>query len=362
MKKLKTTTFLFVLMPTLLFFTACGSKDQEPKNIGGPAVAVTVTKVRSGANGQFLSASGKVAASNSANLGTRMMGYVDKMYVTVGDEVRKGQLLISINNADLRAKAAQADANITKATAAFGNAQKDYERYKNLHRQNSATQKELDDMTSRFEMASAALEAAKQMKNEVNAQFNYAHIRAPFSGVITNTFIDEGDMANPGMTLLGLEAPGQYEVTALVPESEISRIAPNSSVNVVVKSIGETLRGTVAEISTSAKNTGGQYVVKVALEAAGANVLSGMFATVQFPVAGQAKTAPVLIPSEAIITKGQLSGVYTVSQSDTAILRWLRLGRAYGDQVEVLSGLGPEETYIVAAEGKLYNGAKIRVQ
>ena len=70
----------------------------------------------------------------------------------------------------------------------------------------------------------------------------------------------------------------------------------------------------------------------------------------------------VLIPNKALITNGQLSGIYTVSQSNTAILRWLRLGRNYGNQVEVLSGLSTDETYIVSAGGKLYNGAKISIQ
>jgi multidrug efflux pump subunit AcrA (membrane-fusion protein) len=66
-----------------------------------------------------------------------------------------------------------------------------------LFAQQSASQKELDDMTSRYEMAKAALEGAKQMRNEVQAQFSYANITAPFAGVVTNTFVKEGDMANP---------------------------------------------------------------------------------------------------------------------------------------------------------------------
>ena len=87
-----------------------------------------------------------------------------------------------------------------------------------------------------------------------------------------------------------------------------------------------------------------------------------MFTTVQFPVERKAETSTVLIPKAAIVNNGQLSGVYTVSQSNTAILRWLRLGRAFGNEVEVLSGLNANESYIVSAEGKLYNGAKINIQ
>jgi hypothetical protein len=102
--------------------------------------------------------------------------------------------------------------------------------------------------------------------------------------------------------------------------------------------------------------------VKIDLDKTEAKILSGMFTTVQFPIERKAKTALVLIPTEAIVTNGQLSGIYTVSESNTAILRWLRLGRTFGNQVEVLSGLNADEAYIVSAEGKLFNGAKISVQ
>ena len=121
--------------------------------------------------------------------------------------------------------------------------------------------------------------------------------------------------------------------------------------------------GTVAEVSTSASNTGGQYLVKVALEDTEADLKSGMYATVRFPVEKQENTSEaVMIPAEAIVTRGDLKGVYTVSQQNTAMLRWLRLGRTYGDRVEVLSGLNPDEAYIVSADGKLFNGAKVSVK
>ena len=124
----------------------------------------------------------------------------------------------------------------------------------------------------------------------------------------------------------------------------------------------QTLKGKVSEVSTSSKNTGGQYLVKIYLDKTDANILSGMFTTVQFPIERKAKSELVLIPTEAIVTNGQLSGIYTVSQSNTALLRWLRLGRTFGNQIEVLSGLNSDEAYIVSAEGKLFNGAKITIQ
>ncbi|MDB9754885.1 efflux RND transporter periplasmic adaptor subunit [Winogradskyella sp.] len=359
---MKKYLYLLTITTASLFLISCGSEDKKLVADNLPAIAVKISQVKTNGNNPFLSVSGKIQASNSAELSTRLMGYVNKVHVNVGDKVKKGQLLVSINNIDLQAKRAQVNAAITEANVAYTNAQKDYNRFKNLFADYSASQKELDDMTANYEMAKARLESANQIKNEINAQFAYSNITAPFSGTVTGKNVNAGNMANPGIPLISIESPGHFEVMALVPETEIADIKNGSSVAVLVKSINKTIKGKVVEVSTSAKNTGGQYLVKIELEKTDANILSGMFTTVQFPVERKATSTLVLIPVDAIITKGQLSGVYTVSQSNTALLRWLRLGRIFGDQVEVLSGLNADETYIVSAKGKLFNGAKVSIQ
>ena len=199
------------------------------------------------------------------------------------------------------------------------------------------------------------------MKNQVNAQLSYSNITAPFKGVITGKFINKGDMATPGMPLISMETPGSFQVMAMVPESQISEITENTAVNVLVKSLNELIKGKVTEISSSAKNTGGQYLAKIMLDKTDAKILSGMFATVQFPIENS-ETAVILIPTSAIVTNGSLKGIYTVSEQNTAILRWLRFGAVQGDQIEVLSGLKADEPYIVSAEGKLENGVKVTIQ
>ena len=344
------------------FLMNCGGDKKESVINHQTPVSVKVSSVQGDSNTPFLTASGKIQAVNSANLSTRMMGFVDKIYVNVGDKVSKDQMLLSINNTDLQAKLAQVNASITEATAAYNNVKKDYERFQNLFNENSASQKELDDMMAQFEMAKARLEAANQMKNEVNAQFAYVNIRAPFSGIVTNKFIEAGDMANPGMPLIAVESPGEFEVIAMVPETEISQVKKGEKVDVTVKSLDKMLSGIVAEVSISAKNTGGQYLVKIALDKTDAAILSGMYVTVKFPVEKQVKSQVVLIPANAIVESGQLKGVYVLGENNTALLRWLRLGRTFGNEVEVLSGLSADETYVVSSEGRLFNGAKISVQ
>lgn len=354
-----------VIVSTAIFLTNCSGETKETTN-NQAAIPVKVSTPSGDSGSPFVTASGKIEAENSANLSTRMMGYVTKLNVKVGQQVKAGQLLVTVNSTDLQAKKAQVDASILQAEAAYRNAKKDYDRFVNLFAQQSASQKELDDMTARYEMAKAGLEAARQMRNEVLAQFSYSNITAPFSGVVTNTFVKEGDMANPGMPLVSVEGTGVLQVTAMVAESDITAIKNGMPVKVLVKSTNQQVNGKVSEVSLSAKNTGGQYLVKIALDKTDAKILSGMFVNVHFPVEKTAtKTTGsdiITVPQSALVQQGQLVGVYTVGTGNTAILRWLRIGKTFGDEVEVLSGLSANESYILSAQGKLYNGAKVSIQ
>lgn len=353
-----------ILSISAVLLTSCGKDKKEPIK-EEPAIAVKVSGVSENNKGAFITASGKIEAENSANLSTRMMGYVTKVHVIVGQKVAAGQLLVSINNTDLQAKKAQVDASILQATAGYNNAKKDYDRFVALFKQQSASQKELDDMTARYEMAKAGLEGAKQMRNEVMAQFSYSNITAPFSGTVTSTFVKEGDMANPGMPLVSVEGVSKLQVTAMVSENDINAIKKGMAVKVLVKSSDVTLTGKVSEVSLSATNTGGQYLVKINLDKTDKSILSGMFVNVQFPVENKVqvtKSEVLLVPESALVKQGQLTGIYTIGTGNVAILRWLRTGKTFGNQVEVLSGLSASEQYIVSADGKLYNGAKVSIQ
>lgn len=360
MKKIQIIT----VFSTLLLLAACG---QDTKKITTEAaIPVTVSGELITSNKDYVAASGKIEAVSSANVSTRMMGYVTKVHVKMGQRVATGQLLVSINNTDLQAKKAQVEASILQANAAFQNAKKDYERFQNLFQQQSASQKELDDMTSRYEMAKAGLEGAKQMRNEVMAQFNYANITAPFEGEVTGTFVKEGDMANPGMPLVSVEGGKALQITAMVAENVIAQIYQGMNATVQVKSLNKTVTGKVTEVSASAKNTGGQYLVKINLNSQDASLKSGMFVHVQFPVTSkktiQTQTQSVVVPDSALVHQGQLIGIYTVSDQKRAVLRWIRVGKTFGNQVEVLSGLTADEPYIISAQGRLYNGVPVTVQ
>lgn len=360
MKKIITSIAFLSLIG---FVTSC-SKSEEKTATELPAISVTINQTAGSNSGKYVTASGKIEAENSANISTRMMGYVTSVKVKTGQKVSKGQLLATISSTDLQAKKAQAEAGVNQATAFYNSAKRDYDRFVVLFSQKSASQKEMDDMTTHFEMAKAGLETAKQMKNEVMAQFSYTNITAPFSGVVTGTFVKEGDMANPGMPIVSVEGESKLQAVVMVSESEISNIKNGMTTDVNIKSLDKTVKGKVTEVSTSARNTGGQYIVKIDLDKT-ENVLSGMFVNVVFPIEKQAEKTQnnlVLIPQEAVITQGQLRGIYVVNDDNTAILRWLRLGKTYGNDIEVLSGLASGEKYVLKADGRLFNGVKVSVQ
>lgn len=360
MKKIITS----IAFLSLIGFVMSCSKSEEKTATKLPAISVTINETVGSNSGKYVTSSGKIEAENSANISTRMMGYVTSVKVKTGQKVSKGQLLATISNTDLQAKKAQAEAGITQATAVYNSAKRDYDRFVVLFSQKSASQKEMDDMTTHFEMAKAGLETAKQMKNEVMAQFSYTNITAPFSGTVTGTFVKEGDMANPGMPIVSVEGASKLQAVVMVSESEISNIKNGMTTDVNIKSLDKTVKGKVAEVSTSARNTGGQYIVKIDLDKT-ENVLSGMFVNAVFPIEKQAEKTQnnlVLIPQEAVITQGQLKGIYVVNDDNTAILRWLRLGKIYGNDIEVLSGLTSGEKYVLKADGRLFNGVKVSVQ
>ena len=361
MNILKTGIFL----SAIAVLGSCSSDKNEIKDNAKPIEVKLSNSATTDALG-YAGASGKLVAKNSVNVSTRMMGYITSLRADVGDFVSAGQGLVSINNTDIQAKGGQANAQIAQAQANFNIAQKDFQRFQNLYNNQSASQKELDDMRARYEMAKANLDGARMMKNEVNSQYRYTNITAPISGVITAKYANQGDLANPGMPILTIESSGNLQAQVLVSEQDITLIKSGMPVKVLMKSTNNEVTGTVDEISRSATNTGGQYLVKINVPQS-RDYLPGMFVNVVFPFkrsgsVNQDFQESVTVPKSALVENGQLTGIYTVSSANTAMLRWIKTGKTLGDQVEILSGLNSKEPYIVSANGKLFNGAKVQVK
>lgn len=356
--------FLIIALITLggLSLQSCGgeSKAKEAKKVE-VSVAVEIAKLTNQA--ELMSFSGKVEAETHSNLSTRIMGQIAKINVETGQKVNVGQVLVEIHAEDIHAKKAQIKANKLEAEAAYSNAKKDYDRYTILFEQKSASQKELDDITTQFNMTKARLEAVREMGVEVEEMLRYTSIRAPYNGVITKKYMNAGDLASPGMPLVAIEKQDGFKVMARIPEKEILKIKKNDLVLVQINALGnEKISAIVAEVNPSSQYTGNQFEAKIILKPTSeqkSRLYSGMYANVLIEKGGMPS---IMIPKNVLIHKGQLTGIYTVSQSGTAMLRWVRLGKTMGDKVEILSGLSDGEKYITSFKGKIWDGAIVTIQ
>lgn len=348
----------------LLSVVSCGGHEDPKQEAVIAPVLVTLSSPENQA-GEGIRVSGRIESRQTAQVSTRIMGTITRLFVKVGDPVRKGQTLATISSQDIQAKRAQTLASIAEAEAHLRNAQKDYDRFTNLYNKQSASAKELDNVTLQYKAAKSRLEAAQQMKNEVNAMMAYSTLTAPFDGVVTLRSADEGDMANPGMPVVTIEQTGELVVSATVSESDIPFLKKGDKARVDIRSQGKIITAQIVETNPSSQFTGGQYQVKLSLAKADRkDLFPGMYVDVIFSPGERRRTASetVLVPSSSLVKKDQLTGIYTISSQQTALLRWIRVGKTYGDKVEVLSGLSPSDTYVVHAESPLYNGTPVRTK
>lgn len=360
MKRVNYISILVVLFVGLL--SACSSSEKkkvENEKIVPVVVATPLTDNRAG-----IEVSGQIEAGQTAMISTRVMGTITSVKVKPGDLVKQGQLLATIANDDMQAKRAQVEASIAEAEAAAAVATKDLERFTQLYNSQSASAKELENVKLQHRSVLSKLESARQMRNEVQAMLAYTQIKAPFTGVITQKFAEMGSMANPGMPIFALEQTNSFQALVSVPETDVMGVKPNAEAIVTVKTTGATFTGTISEVSPSSQFTGGQYMAKVAIpDSETKNLKAGMYVNVFIPRTGEeAASSPSLtIPLESVIKKEDLTGVYVVGMDSIVSLRWIRLGKTNGNRVEVLSGLNKEEIFVVKAEGRVYNGAKVSV-
>lgn len=358
-------SYLFSILTAASFMQSCTNSDQASSQINAEPVVVTTALPQTITDRQF-SISGKVESLQKAEISTRMMGYINRINVKVGDKVSKGQLLAVIESSDIQAREAQAEAMLLEAEAAQANAQKDFDRFTSLHQQKSASDKELENVKLQYLSAMAHVEAARQMRNEAVAMKTYTNITAPFAGAIAQKYADAGAIANPGMPILSIEGNNGFQITASVPESEIASLDKNHQVEVIIPSANQSFRAVISEISHSSLQSGGQYLVRVNVPASiSNNILSGQYATLVMtaPISNTSEnTASVRVPLASIVKNDQLTGLYTISTANTALLRWVRLGKQFGDKVEVISGLAANESFILSADSKLWNGAPVAVR
>jgi RND family efflux transporter MFP subunit len=347
---------LFIILSVASVIVSCGdSGEKRPQKAAITVDVINVQPVEQLAEHQF---SGKVIADDKLTLSTKIIGQVEQILVKEGDKVHKGQLLVKIKDSGLEAKKSTAEASVRSAKLHMENTIKNYNRINTLVEKGSATQKELEDIDAAKEEAIARYNEALYNLEEINDFISYANLTSPLNGFVSKKMVNVGDMAKPGFPLLALESVDELKIEIDVPEFEISKFELNDHVTITVDAVDLANIDGVVERIIPSSSFSGQYKVIVAFNKSFSSLKSGMFAKVYLM---KDIESILLISKKSVIKKGQLTGVYTVNQQNEAMLRWVRIGKEYGDSVEILSGLTQGEQLIVSSESKLADGINIKI-
>lgn len=318
----------------------------------------------------WIEAVGTVRAAQTSQLASQIMGNIVAILAHEGERVEAGQVLLMIDDTQLRAAVEQATAaqfaaqkDVSAAESELGLAQTTLKRYQQLYEKKSVSPQEFDEIKTREQaaearrdMARAALAQADAALTQARTSLGYTRIRAPFAGVVTERKADPGTLASPGMPLLTLEDTRNYRLEVTVDESDVHLVRIGQSPPVKIDALGS-IETTckVVQIVPTADPGSRSFLVKIELPK-DPHLRSGLFGRAQF---ARGERSALLIPRSTVVERGQLQGVYVLDSEEIAGLHYVTLGRTSGQQVEVLSGLTGGEKVIAAPGDREWGGKRI---
>jgi len=300
---------------------------------------------------------GTVEPRRKTVVASRILATISRITVHAGDPVEKDQLLIELDDRELQAQLREAEATVAASQADLAIRERDFQRYKLMYEEKAVTKEDYDRFKGAYEVAQAQLRRSQEQVHRIQVTLSYTQIRAPVNGIVTNRFVDPGDLAMPGKPLLALHNPKDLELHAHVREALAGTVRPGMSLPVRIDAAGLELEGQVREIVPQAHETSRSILVKITLPADKTSRLYvGMFGRVSLPIG---HTDRVVVPAAAVQHVGQLELIDVASADGGIERRFVRTGRRFGDKVEILSGLKGGEKVALAPPRESVEGNKV---
>lgn len=354
----------------ILTSVGCSNERQSLSAVPETVSNVSLVSAQSATIADAIEAVGTLRAAETSQLAAQMMGNIVAIRVREGDHVQRGQVLAVIDDAQPRAALDRATAadmaaqqDISASESDFSLAEATFKRYQTLYDRKSVSPQEFDEIKARYQAAQARREMARAEQAQTKAAlqaartaFSYAHIVAPFDGLVTERKADVGTLASPGMPVFTVEDLRRYRLEATVNETDLRFVRQGQHVPVSIDAIGgRELKGKVVEIVPAADPGSRSFLVKVELPSDPA-LRSGLFGRAHIT---RGERTALLVPRQAIVDRGQLQGIYVLDQNRIAGLRYITLGKQSAEQVEVLAGLQLGEMVIGDPGGRELSGKKI---
>ena len=390
-KEVAATAFRAAVGLLLALLVALPAGCGEPKKHAAaerPRVSgVEVVRTAASPRERTAEVTGTVRAANSAVVASQTTGVIASIPVAEGSRVEQGALLAAIEDAAARAQVAAAEGAVAEAEAGRAEAEraiaqaeagktlavKTYERFRKLHEEKIVTTQEFEEVQAKKTVAEQDYERAQDRRAQVAARLaqakahadaagtalSHTRITAPFAGVVTEKKTDAGSMATPGMPILVLEDTRRYRMEASVPESYLGLLRVGSRVTFVLDAYpGREVPGSVSEAVPLVDPMTRTFTVKVDLPGKAA-LRTGMSGRVRFVTGTESVVA---VPRAAITRAGGVDGIFAIGEDNVARLVMVKTGEAYGDRVEILSGIDAGIRVAVSPPEALVDGALVEVR
>lgn len=301
-----------------------------------------------------------VEAVRHASLATPVSGAVIRLAVRAGDRVAAGQLLLQLDTRAATQTAAAGAAQAQAARAALDVAGQELQRQRQLREASFISAAAFERAEAEFRAARAQAQAALAQAGAAQAVAALHELRAPFSGVVSEVAVVQGDMALPGRPLVSLYDPAVLRISAAVPASVAASLSTraDAQAELVLPGTGRALVPLPAPQLLPAADPATHTRTLRALLPAVPGLVPGSFARLHLPAAPAAASAPAgtasvggswWLPASALVRRGDLSAVYVLAPDGRVLLRQVRTGRGEPGQVEVIAGLRGNEPVIEQA-------------
>ena len=307
-------------------------------------VAVPTVQIGARAVSTGYEIDGVIEPVKQSTVSAQASGRIVTLAVKMGDRVKAGQLLATIDDRESAVGVQRSQAQLTQSEAELRNAQVNYERTRSLQSQGFVSQAALDVAETQYKAAQAGREQASAGARQSALSQGYTRVTAPYDGWVLQTHAEAGDLAVPGKPIVTVYAPQPLRAVVQVPASlaDSTRAAKEVLVQLSEANGDSKWVAPVKRSAMPAADPVSQTVVwRLDLSAQAAqNLLPGQQVRVRF-VGGQASRT--VVPAAAVLRRGELTAVYVASDKGF-VLRAVRLGADHGEQgVEIVAGLNAGE-------------------
>lgn len=310
--------------------------------------------------------SGAAQADVESRLSFKVSGTIERIYVKVGDRVRKGDLIAELDPTDYEIQVEDAEASLLQAQSQARNAHANYTRVQSLYVNQNASRADLDAALAQKQSTEAQVASIEKKLELARRQLQYTRLAAPAAGSIASKNVDINENTVPGQTIVTLSGAGSPEVEVAVPEILIDRVQEGAEVTARFDAIPDVnFPATVTEVGVASVGFATTYPVKVRLETADTRVRPGMAAQVLFMFEATGDRERFIVPPVAVgedrggrfvfLVEPTGGGLGIAKRTDVTV------GQVSSQGLEILHGLEDGDLLITAGVSRLADGQKVRL-